>query len=353
MALKTAFLLIGVSVLVLGAAAANFAVLGFWNRIRHAYASWQAKVCIAGARALSAIATFQSHITPPNSPDAEIIGWISLAAGFAWAAWEVFQALGDAGLAANTAILKSELATSNNLNTKYQRQINIFTAIMVMLRTLTHTKRQRISKLSEKPTVQDVAHALDPQRQINETLSGLTNVLQSLHASPSSEAALTSNFRVGLYVPSADKQFMEPFSGFSAQDGSYSPFSSYMTNRDRFELTNRTNPAHTVKCVQQKRTFIIPNAERECAEFYNGDTARQCLRSLVAYPINEILHQSGSKVTGAIVIDSDQPDYFSELDRTIIEMMLAEFAARLTLEMQLLKIVPKSKKGKNHEPANG
>ena len=211
-----------------------------------------------------------------------------------------------------------------------------------MLRRLALDKRERAARIiKETSGVQEVIQALSPRVHIKKLLQGLANVVQSLHEQPSSAAALTTNFRIGLYIPTVDGVYLEPYESFSVRDGDGHPFSSFSEHRERFALSNRRNPAHTVKCVQEKRTFIVSDTEKGGVEFYRGSSQRKYLRSMVAHPVFEIWHPSGETVTGALVVDTDQVGFFSEVDRPIIELILTEFAARLTLEMQFHKITPK------------
>jgi len=128
---------------------------------------------------------------------------------------------------------------------------------------------------------------------------------------------------------------MAPRLGFDLSNKEYDPFSSYEKHRDRFLLDNRTDPAHTVQCIQQRQTLIVSDTEQEGLAFFEA-AQKNYLKSLIAHPISGLRGPSGVVGDAALVIDTNRAGYFNEADRELLELWLAEFSARLVLESHFL-----------------
>lgn len=123
-------------------------------------------------------------------------------------------------------------------------------------------------------------------------------------------------------------------------------FSSAEQHREPFRLDNTDSPSHAVLCVQKNIVLVVCDCkaahEDKAEQFrYLRDEQADYLCSLVACPVCGAVSASGQPIRGAIVLDADQPGFFSEEHSDILQLALRSFAARISLEMALISVLCK------------
>ena len=343
----TGITLLVVAVIVLvGGICGWIAVTFFYERARPWLTDTFAKEAISAVRFLTAGAGIMARFQLPSDPafqeSSQTIGNAALAVAIvAWLAWESLQHVVEKRMKTDAKQVASELRDSLLVERELLRLNDIYATVIRYLRIVVNEKTQRLTRAirsqAPKKPADRLAKALTPEQQMIRLLGFLALSLERLDQRVlSAERNLAVNFRIGLYVPRNGS--MIPWLGFNALDGKYDPFSSYEKHPERFQLDNLNDPAHTVRCVREKRTIIIPDTVAANIAFFN-DEQPNYLKSFVAHPFSG-LHVDGKSVEAAIVIDANFAGYFREADRTVIEFLLQEFAARLVLESGLLPFCP-------------
>lgn len=210
--------------------------------------------------------------------------------------------------------------------------------LLVGLRGLVDTKNQRIRQGLQSPPsqvpIKRASAALSPRQHLAFILEQLAYFLH--HQLPPTEGSIGQNFRVCLYV--ASDGILKPMDGFDLATKKHHPFTAYLKHQQHFRLDNVTEPAHAVRCLQQRALLIVPDCEADPNFLHFSAEQRMYLKSLVAYPIMDFRQASQVQVAAALVIDTDRTNHFREDDRDALELVSREFAARLTLEDAILMI---------------
>lgn len=298
-----------------------------WGLVSRFYADFWPKLVIAVARCAAATAAVAVRLQ-----GSEEWNWLAASAIGSWLLWEITQVLAE-WKSKKTAKRAAEL----------DREVRIRTRLLTGLRSLTNKKADRVrAKLADHPgpaaLIRRAREALDPAVQIHFVLEALAILLSALHRDPASAEADRQQFRIGLYVVGTDG-FLWPWAAFDRKNGTRDPFTSWQEVKDRFRLDNCDDPAHAVRCVQEKRTIIVSDCVADAAAglftFFRKDQ-KNYLKSLVAYPVDgNIRSPKGTMEAAALVIDTDVPGFFTDADRARLEIILDEFAARLKLEAYL------------------
>jgi hypothetical protein len=214
------------------------------------------------------------------------------------------------------------------------------TRLLTALRGLVNIKRQRIRAEMGNPNpsrhlIQRAREGLDPEGQIAIILERMADFLhQQL---PPREQSTRQNFRIGLYV---DRDgVMKPLDGFDFHAKKHDPFTSYLDHEARFRVDNQTNPAHVVKCVQERRLLIVPDCAREAGFQHFNEEQKTYLKSLAAYPIIPFRQSARAERAAALVVDTDVAGFFQEEQREAMDFVMQEFGARLSLEDMIQKLL--------------
>lgn len=310
-----------------------------WDAIKSLYGDTWAKFGVAAARWLSAVlAILQKQVSPGGSA----LAFGVFIAATAWLVWEAVQYIAERKLKQSLGELESELIQQRVIASQRERQINIRASMMSFLRSLVNDKKQRLRgmdtpKETAAKRLARLSDCLSPEEHMIAILGSLAASLRYLHPLPGSAESLETNIRIGLYAP--EQGFMTPRLGFDLSNKEYDPFSSYEKHRDRFSLDNRTDPAHSVQCIQHRRTLIVADTEADSKQerfAFFEEAQKNYLKSLIAHPISGLRGPSGDVGDAALVIDANKAGYFNEADRELLVLWLEEFSARLVLESHFL-----------------
>ncbi|WP_422930162.1 hypothetical protein [Singulisphaera sp. PoT] len=207
------------------------------------------------------------------------------------------------------------------------------------LRTLVNEKFQRVRLVlqgsnASRGTIGEVRAALVPDVQIKAILESLVTFLRSEIGSPEGHK---HNFRVGLYVEKGGK--LEPVEAFDLNTSRPDPFTSYRQHAERFDLGNTANPSYAVVCVQLGRMLIVEDCEHD-PDFHHFTAAQiNYLRSLVAYPMLNFCLDGNTPARAVLMIDTNVTGHFKEDARDKLESLIEGFAARLSLEYAIKRLV--------------
>jgi hypothetical protein len=335
--LTTALLLLGAVALV--------AVYWYWESVEEYYSTDFLKNGVAAVRCLSAFAGILSRVVESADRPAVLYAYGAAGTGaIAWILWEFAQNGAEVKSKAAEASTKKKWVDEMQRHAALRRLTQIRSHIIGALRGLVNTKKERLSaavpKSGGNSNPKKLYDFLGPDKHMYETIGTLAVLLKRLRETGEANDFDQANIRIGFYEPLDGH--MVPLMGFDISDRRYNPFTSYQKHRDRFAVDNDSNPSHTVQCVRQKKTIIVPDTVGQGIAFFD-ESQKNYLRSLVAHPIFGIMGSGGKVADGAIVIDANIPGFFMETDRTTIELILSEFSSRLSLESYLRAFSPLSK----------
>ncbi len=311
----------------------------FWRWIGRLYSDRFGGLAIALARAVTAFAAIMKS---RNGSGTETWGWAQTAAIVSWLVWELAGGLlgwrsdrqkeGNVhkieSLEIQLAALRQRVSDAESDGFFY---IRLLTAIRFTVLDRTDRIRSVLrGSIPQKASSTRTKEAFNPEQHLYLTLQQMGAFLRErLPAVPES---LKQNFRVGLYVADPGGQ-MQPWLSVDILNRRPVRFTSFVQFPERFRLDNRLNPCYAVKCIQERRLLILPDAD-QAADFYFHEDQRLYLKSLIAYPI---LHLGSGERAAAIVIDTNVAGYFQEADRVALDIFAEEFAVRLNLELFYLE----------------
>lgn len=217
--------------------------------------------------------------------------------------------------------------------------------LLSILRGLLRKRVERIERTRSelvqggaRTSIATMRQALDPERHINDVLEALVGYFRSLR--PDTEETQRAEVRIGLYI-AQDGQAV-PVEWFSVKERSREIYRSFREHPEHFRLDSADRPAHVVRCLNDRRAYIVEDCEAAAAEGsfrYFGDEQRVYLKSLFVCPLGDlpIVGESGNVefVRAAIAADSDLSGYFRERDERLFGEGVDFFQTRLLLEFNL------------------
>ena len=257
----------------------------------------------------------------------------ALASAFAVAGWALLELAVDDVLKEVDKADKKELAAAKDEAASLMKLLSNF-------RDLADGKARRLAQSlaagDQRRSITTVRQALVPAEHVTDVMQAMLVYFRS--QLPATGGAVR-NFRAVLYseqagvmVPTHCLDLKQPGVGVASLR------SSRQDAAEAFRLDCRDEPSHTVLCVRRRETVIVEDcvsaSERGEFRFFH-DGQRGYLKSMLAIYLGQVCGPGGAMAEAALVIDTDQPDFFRRSDIAALELAVLEFATRVKLELLL------------------
>lgn len=207
-----------------------------------------------------------------------------------------------------------------------ERHFEAAVRTLTLTETVIREKMRRISSANPERPVACVK-ALDHETQLNV-------LVQTLHEDVARRLSPGRHMRLGVYLRDEDADFLKPILSW---DGTKSRvFSDASRNHMRLSSPGgKQARTMVVQCwFSEEPLLIVPDGMKAGIDgaswyFYSGQEKH--LRSMVAY--RHVFENDPEAQALILTLDTDEPDFFTEMLRPDLETTLRAFAVRLEFEL--------------------